>query len=77
MNSAIENNFATVLDFAEINSHNSVNPPRTTVADDCFSIAARLLGCSDIPTSGILLAEAPWIFREPRLSLFPEVFDAH
>jgi hypothetical protein len=49
----------------------------TAVADDCFTIAARLLGCSDFPTSGYFVAEAPWNFREPRLSLFLEVSDAH
>lgn len=69
--------FATSLDKAQAISNNSGVPPMTAVADDCLTIAARLLGCSDIPTSGILPAEAPWIFREPRLSFFLEVSDAH
>jgi hypothetical protein len=71
--STLKHYFARKLDNAQANSHNPRIPPVTAVADDCLSIAARLPGCSDIPTSGFLVSRAPWIFREPRLAFFLEV----
>jgi len=64
---------ATTIDKAQANPNNALNPPMMAAAVDSFRIAARLLGCSDIPTSGFFDADAPWNIREPRLSLFPEV----
>jgi hypothetical protein len=69
--------FATTIDKAQAESNNSLVPPVTAVAVDSFRIAAQLPGCRDIPTSGFFGADAPWIFRELRLSLFSEVVDAH